>query len=667
MKTYKNKIIFHLGILVFFLVSTLAYRLRLERYFFQTYPSHFPQEWFTGLEIFLKNDLLVILNMSLVFIGLEFMFLPVVLYRVLVGSLYLFYLLALFTGIVFFTIFEAPFQMNMMGSGLDTFWREIINSALYEIEIAEYFFLVIPGFLFLLFLFSFSLVRLQKEPLIGIFVLLFLFGLTERMFLYIQDRERTTGQYRTPVTNVRYSSFGENPFVTVLARNSRSRKEIRFSVEDLDPNDFRYGLDTSSLVSDKRFPKISLPRGKKYNIIYYFFESTAFKRIGNSYKGESLTPVWENLRKNSFVSDRHYANSPLSVNSMVSALGSSYTNTNNLWIPMTDPDYPIVTIPQILKKKGYRTGLIQSGSLKNFGHRGFLKKRDLDLLVDYYDLNQKIRYPQFVAESIDDRDMVEFALEFMDQSKDSPFFMALFPNAPHHPYMVPDKKFEIIRNIDRIENKNQKLELRYKNSLYYADYCLGMLIEGIRKRGLLDDTLVFVFADHGEAFYDHRQNYLHALFLYEENVHVPFLVYNPRLFPETLHYEGISRHIDIMPTTLDILGISGREKQEGVSLWGAHSQQLASFQTFWNRSFAGVRDGKWKYILDLETGQEQLFNLEEDPGEQTNLIGENPEVAKTYKEYVLRAQSYKAQAYRKTSLRNPPTSKRPLLRREGSK
>jgi arylsulfatase A-like enzyme len=56
----------------------------------------------------------------------------------------------------------------------------------------------------------------------------------------------------------------------------------------------------------------------------------------------------------------------------------------------------------------------------------------------------------------------------------------------------------------------------------------------------LDDTLLCIFADHGEAFYQHAGNYLHALQLYEENVAIPFIIYNRKLFAEK---ESLPRHL----------------------------------------------------------------------------------------------------------------------------
>src|SRR5439155_96356 len=72
---------------------------------------------------------------------------------------------------------------------------------------------------------------------------------------------------------------------------------------------------------------------------------------------------------------------------------------------------------------------------------------------------------------------------------------------------------------------------RYRNALRYGDRSLGTLMRGLRARGLDQKTLWIVLGDHGEAFGQHEGNYGHTFHIYDENVHVPFLVAAPGLLP----------------------------------------------------------------------------------------------------------------------------------------
>jgi len=79
-------------------------------------------------------------------------------------------------------------------------------------------------------------------------------------------------------------------------------------------------------------------------------------------------------------------------------------------------------------------------------------------------------------------------------------------------------------------------------------------------------------------------------------VHVPFLIYNKELFDAPEYFEGITRHIDVLPTILDILGIPQRPEQEGVPVLSEHAEQMAVLHTSWKDDYMGIVDQQWKYI-----------------------------------------------------------------------
>jgi arylsulfatase A-like enzyme len=229
-------------------------------------------------------------------------------------------------------------------------------------------------------------------------------------------------------------------------------------------------------------------------------------------------------------------------------------------------------------------------------------------------------YRRSTPHSVDDRALIAPTIEFLKKNHETGACVVLLPVLPHHPYTIPEDEFGLSFRLPNppADNRGRTFH-RYKESLAYADGVLGALADALVSASLSDDTLLIVFADHGEAFYQHPGNYLHALFVYEENVRVPFLIHNPRLFPETRHYAGVSSHVDILPTVLDLAGSSSAPDTQGVSLVAAHRARLALLHTDWEEERIGIRDGRYKYIRETGSRREELYDLETDPRERTNL------------------------------------------------
>src|SRR5262249_22617131 len=128
--------------------------------------------------------------------------------------------------------------------------------------------------------------------------------------------------------------------------------------------------------------------------------------------------------------------------------------------------------------------------------------------------------------------------------------------------------------------------------------------------------------EHGET--------THGLFAYEGTLHVPLIIFAPRLFGPRVVTDP-ARHVDILPTVLDALGaaaagLDGRSLLEAAAgrLMPTAPSYSESLSASLNRGWAplyGVASGPRKYI-DLPIPE--LYDLAADPGEQHNLAGERP-------------------------------------------
>lgn len=173
----------------------------------------------------------------------------------------------------------------------------------------------------------------------------------------------------------------------------------------------------------------------------------------------------------------------------------------------------------------------------------------------------------------------------------------------------------------------------YDGSVSWVDSQLGRLFDHLRERELLEETMVVVTADHGHNFGEHGI-FSDNCGLYDTSIRIPLVVYDPRK-SEGLREDGLVQHTDIVPTALDFAGIEQPSDLRGNVL--PETREYAFAETVEHRMQAIVTD-RWKLIvpLDLEYLEEQywydaggvveLYDLENDPEETTNVADEHPEV-----------------------------------------
>jgi lipoteichoic acid synthase len=227
---------------------------------------------------------------------------------------------------------------------------------------------------------------------------------------------------------------------------------------------------------------------------------------------------------------------------------------------------------------------------------------------------------------IDDKAVFAAATDWIDSSE-KPFLALISPLLPHHPYLTPDwwtPPFPVEEKRDR-----------YHNSVFYEDMLIGEMVKHLRNKGLLKQTVFVLVGDHGEAFNEHPFNNFHPVELYEENIRVPFIISNPRLFPTAHKSHAVGAMPDLLPTLLDVVGYGLEEYEgEGVSLLAPPPDRIVYFHTTFNKVLHGLRDGRFKFIFEPRTKQAQLFDLENDPSEQKNLALQSLERVEVYSEMV---------------------------------
>jgi arylsulfatase A-like enzyme len=196
---------------------------------------------------------------------------------------------------------------------------------------------------------------------------------------------------------------------------------------------------------------------------------------------------------------------------------------------------------------------------------------------------------------------------------------------------------------------------RYDAQLRRVDKSIRNLYDAFETQKLNEETLWIITADHGEGLGNHNF-YGHGKYLYNEHLHIPLIAYRTDNYFKPARVPDVVRHIDLFPTLAGLYNLDVHDqadKRQGQNLPGlrmdaAHEGENLAFSE--RRAFDKTRNYEndareitefgeisslqsieWKYI-DHEDGEDELFNLKDDPRELRNLMGGQLPQQSGYKE-----------------------------------
>ena len=212
-----------------------------------------------------------------------------------------------------------------------------------------------------------------------------------------------------------------------------------------------------------------------------------------------------------------------------------------------------------------------------------------------------------------------------DTSGPPPFFLWLHLFDPHDPYEPPEPF--------RTEYEGRP----YDGEVAYTDSLIGDFRAALEQRGLFDESVVVLTADHGEGLGDHGESY-HGFFVYDSTVHVPLIVRLPGGLEDGRVVADVVSHVDIAPTLAELMGLAGAGAGQGRSLLlsmqgledpaaerGVYAESFYALDHYGWAPLRSLRTVDYKYI---ETPDPELYALLEDPGELTNVLLERRDTSR---------------------------------------
>lgn len=375
---------------------------------------------------------------------------------------------------------------------------------------------------------------------------------------------------------------------------------------------------------------------KPSNIILITMDTTRADRMGFLGSKRGLTPNLDALAQQSAIFTRAYAQVPLTTPSHAALLTSTYPQFNHLEDLGMPLGKELPYLPDLLHQHGYHTAaflganiLDAKGGMASGFDRGF----------DMYDTDFHDPRPgEDRYHSVERRagDVADRALKWLNKNQQGPFFVWLHFYDPHDPYDPP------------APFKERYAKEPYDGEIAYVDSVVGSFIEELRKRGLYQDSVIAIAADHGESFGEHGEE-RHGMFLYDETIHVPLLLKFPEQKFAGKRLDPRVALVDIPPSLLKAAGIAAPASMQGQSLFplleatesaAAENEKekekvsdrpIFSASSYARRIFGASelrswRSGKYLYV---QAPRRELYDEPLDPGASKNLASSAKAVADT--------------------------------------
>jgi arylsulfatase A-like enzyme len=168
------------------------------------------------------------------------------------------------------------------------------------------------------------------------------------------------------------------------------------------------------------------------------------------------------------------------------------------------------------------------------------------------------------------------------------------------------------------------LKTLYTRGVECLDDDLAELFSGLKERGLYEDSLIIVLSDHGEEFHEHGR-FLHSQ-VYEETVGIPIIVKLPQNRGAGSRVEKLTSLMSVNGMIREIVEASRKKKKIDVDDLSTQYHASILMQDKLRQSIWALRSGSWKLVTNTETQTSELFQLDDDPEESTDISAAHPDV-----------------------------------------
>ncbi len=410
----------------------------------------------------------------------------------------------------------------------------------------------------------------------------------------------------------------------------------------------------------------------KPNVIFILSDDHRYDFMGFMGKPEFLeTPNMDRLANEGAHFENAFVTTSLCSPSRASILTGLYTHKHGIVDNQAPMPKGLTFFPQYLQKAGYKTAFMGKWHM---GHESDDPKPGFDKWVSfpgqgvYYDPTFNIDGKHEKVEGYITDILTDFAVDWLQQVHDQPFFLYLSHKAVHAMFKPAKRhlgKYDNVKityppsmanteenyrgkprwvreqrnswhGVDYMYHGQMDFDTfyrRYCETLLAVDESIGRILKTLEQLGIAQNTLVLYMGDNGFSFGEH--GLIDKRQMYEESMRVPLLAYAPGMIEPGTKIKHLVQNIDIGPTVLEAAGLEVPEHMDGMSFLPLMQgkdvpwRDAVFYEYYWERNFPqtptvhGIRTDRYKYmhyygIWDID----ELYDLQNDPYEMHNLIND---------------------------------------------
>lgn len=390
---------------------------------------------------------------------------------------------------------------------------------------------------------------------------------------------------------------------------------------------------------------------KQPNIILFFADDLGVFDLGCYGRSEHKTPRLDQLAAEGVRFNCAYTAQPICSPSRAALMTGLYparlqltnflngradADSQKMLQPIIQGQLPLeeVTIAELLKEAGYKTGLFGKWHL---GGAKFGPKQQGFDVVQMPKANTK---PTATEGGKGEYEITEGVIQFIEENKTGPFFCYVPHNTPHIPL---DAKPELV------DKYQESFHPVYAAMMETMDDSVGRVLDKLKQLAIDDNTIVIFTSDNGglhvlefpETPATHCGPYRAGKgYLYEGGLREPLIIRWPNQIKGGQVLDQPVMLIDLMPTLLAAAGLDVNKVTgplDGANLLGSltKAEPLPERNFYWHfpnytnqggRPASAIRSGKWKLVEQLENGKFELYDLEQDVGETTDVAAQHADV-----------------------------------------